>query len=110
MAEVTRWKELRIGLIGLAAIVLIVVGVLMFAQIGGIRGKKVTVYVAADATGGLMEGGEVYLSGKRVGTIESIVFRPPSTDTTERLLITAKVLERHMPLIRKDSPVQIGPL
>lgn len=110
MAEVTRWRELTIGLIGLAAIVLIVIGVLMFARIGGIRGEKVTVYVAADATGGLLEGGEVYLSGKRVGKIESITFRPPSTDTTERLLIRAAVLKRAMPLIRRDSPVQIAPL
>lgn len=110
MAQVTRWRELRIGLIGLAGMILIVLGVLLFAQIGGIRGKKVTVYVAADETGGLMEGGAVYLSGKRVGTIESIVFRPPSTDTTERLLITTAILEKAMPLIRRDSPVQIGPL
>lgn len=110
MAEVTRWRGLTIGLIGLAAILAIVVGVLMFAQIGGIRGKKVPLYVVADETGGLMEGGEVYLAGKRVGKIESITFRAPSTDTTERLLIKAAVLEDAMPLIRKDSPVQIGPL
>ncbi len=110
MAEVTRWRELTIGLIGLAAVVTIVLGVLTFAQIGGVRGKKVPLYVAADETGGLMEGGDVYLAGKRVGKIESITFRAPSTDTTERLLIKAAVLERTMPLIRKDSPVQIGPL
>jgi phospholipid/cholesterol/gamma-HCH transport system substrate-binding protein len=110
MAEVTRWRELRIGLIGLAAIVAAAAGVLMFAQVGGIRGKKVPLYVAADETGGLLEGGDVYLAGKRVGKIESIVFRPPSTDTTERLLIKTAVLRRALPLIRKDSPVQIGPL
>lgn len=110
MAEITRWRELTIGLIALASVAAILVGTLMFAEIGGVRGKKVTLYVAADATGGLMEGGGVYLSGKRVGTIESIEFRPPSTDTTERLLIKAVVLERAMPLIRKDSPVHIGPL
>lgn len=110
MAEETRWSDLTIGLIALASITAILAGILMFAEIGGVRGKKVTLYVAADATGGLMEGGEVYLAGKKVGTIESIVFRPPSTDTTERLLIEAAVLERAMPLIRKDSPVHIGPL
>lgn len=110
MAEVMRWRELTIGLIGLGAIVAIVIGVLMFAEVGGIRGKKVTLYVAADETGGLLEGSDVYLAGKRVGKVESIVFRPPSTDTTERLLIKAAVLERALPLIRRDSPVQIGPL
>ena len=109
MAEVIRWRELTIGLIGLGAVAAIVVGVMMFAQVGGIRGKKVTLYVAADETGGLLEGGDVYLAGKRVGKIESIVFRPPSTDTTERLLIKTAVLRRALPLIRKDSPVQIGP-
>lgn len=110
MAEVMRWRELTIGLIGLGAIVTIVLGVLMFAEVGGIRGKKVTLYVAADATGGLLEGSDVYLAGKRVGKVEKIVFRPPSTDTTERLLIEAAVLKRALPLIRRDSPVQIGPL
>ncbi|CAN5705032.1 hypothetical protein BH23GEM1_BH23GEM1_00410 [soil metagenome] len=110
MAEVMRWRELTIGLVGLAALAAIVAGVLMFAEIGGVRGKKVTLYVAADETGGLMEGGDVYLAGKKVGKVESIVFRPPSTDTTERLLIEAAILVRAMPLIREDSPVQIGPL
>lgn len=110
MAEVTRWRELTIGVAGLAAIVMIVAAVLVFADIGGVRGKKVTLYVAADETGGLMEGGDVYLAGKKVGKIESITFRSPSTDTTERLLIKASVLERSMVLIRRDSPVQIGPL
>lgn len=110
MAEVTRWRELTVGLVGLGVIVLIIAAVMMFAQVGGIRGKKVTLYVAADETGGLLEGGDVYLSGKKVGKIESITFRPPSTDTTERLLIEAAVLERALPLIRKDSPVHIGPL
>lgn len=110
MAEVIRWRELTIGLIGLGAVVAIVGGVLMFAEVGGIRGKKVTLYVAADETGGLLEGGDVYLAGKKVGKIESIVFRPPSTDTTERLLIKTAVLQRALPLIRRDSPVQIAPL
>lgn len=105
-----RWRELTIGLIALGAIVAIVVGVLLFAEVGGIRGEKVTLYVAADETGGLLEGSDVYLAGKRAGKVESIVFRPPSTDTTERLLIRAAVLRRAMPLIRRDSPVQIGPL
>lgn len=109
MAEVTRWRELTIGLAGLAAIAVVVAAVLMFAQVGGVRGKKVTLYVAADETGGLLEGGDVYLAGKRVGKIESITFRPPSTDTTERLLFKTAVLKRALPLIRKDSPVQIGP-
>ena len=110
MAEVTRWRELTVGLIGLAAIVITVVAVLKFAEIGGVRGKKVTLSVVADETGGLMEGGEVYLAGKKVGNIESVTFRPPSTDTTERILIEAAVLARAMPLIRRDSPVKIGPL
>jgi len=110
MAQVTRWRELTIGLVTLATMVAIVIGVLMFAEIGGVRGKKVTLYVAADQTGGLMEGGDVFLSGKKVGKIESVTFREPSTDTTERVLIEAAVLESAMPLIRKDSPVQIGPL
>lgn len=110
MAEVTRWRELTIGLVTLTALAAIVVGVLMFAEIGGVRGKKVTLYVAAYETGGLMEGGDVYLSGKKVGKIESVTFREPSTDTTERLLIKAAVLESALPLIRKDSPVLIGPL
>jgi len=110
MAEVTRWRDLTIGLLALGAIGAIVLGVLTFAEVGGIRGRKVTLYVAADETGGLLPGSDVYLSGKRVGKVESIVFRPPSTDTTERLLIRAAVLRRALPLIRKDSPVNIGPV
>ncbi|MGI8619124.1 MAG: MlaD family protein [Gemmatimonadaceae bacterium] len=110
MAQVTRWRELTIGLVGLGVVAAIIAVVMLFAQVGGVRGKKVTLFVAADETGGLLEGGDVYLSGKKVGKITSIAFRSPSTDTTERLLIETAVLERAMPLIRKDSPVHIGPL
>jgi phospholipid/cholesterol/gamma-HCH transport system substrate-binding protein len=107
MAEKHHWSELRTGIIAAAVIALIVTGVLLFARVGALHGKKVTLYVVTDGATGVLAGTEVWLSGRKVGLVKAISFRPPTVDTTERLLITTEFLEEALPNVRRDSYAQI---
>ncbi|HUR00265.1 MAG TPA: MlaD family protein [Gemmatimonadaceae bacterium] len=101
------WSELRLGVISAAAIVAIVVLTLLFARVGGVHGKKVTLWVVTDDATGILSGTEVWLAGRKTGLVKKIEFRPPSSDTMERLLIKLETLEKELPNIRKDSWAQI---
>jgi phospholipid/cholesterol/gamma-HCH transport system substrate-binding protein len=107
MAHEHTWSELRLGVISAVAIAAIVVLTLLFARVGGVHGKKVTLYVVTDDATGILSGTEVWLSGRKTGLVKKIEFRPPSVDTTQRLLIKLETLEKELPNIRKDSWAQI---
>jgi phospholipid/cholesterol/gamma-HCH transport system substrate-binding protein len=109
MPRKIRWTELRVGLIGAAAIALLVLAILMFAQVGALHGKKAPLYIAtADATG-VLKGTEIWLSGQKIGLVRDVRFRPSSADTSERVVIGAEILADRLPPIRRDSRAHIGP-
>lgn len=107
MAREHTWSELRLGVISAAAIVVIIVLTLLFARVGGIHGKKVTLYVVTDDATGILSGTEVWLAGQKTGLVKKIEFRPPSVDTTQRLLVKLEMLKSALPQIRTDSWAQI---
>ena len=107
MAREHNWNELRLGLISAAAIVVIIVLTLLFARVGGVHGKKVTLWVVTDDATGILSGTEVWLAGRKIGLVKKIEFRPPSVDTTQRLLVKLETLESALPNIRRDSWAQI---
>jgi hypothetical protein len=109
MAHQLHWRELRGGLIAVGVIVAIVVSVFAFARVGAIHGKKVTLYVVTDEAPDVLAGTEVWLAGERDGLVTDVSFRPPSTDTLERLLIRTEVLAKALPHVRRDSYAQIRP-
>jgi hypothetical protein len=109
MPRTIHWKDLRTGAIALGVVVASALVILVFARVGGVRGKKVTLYVRAASATGVLRGTEVRLAGKRVGLVEDIRFLPPSTDTTAKLLIETQVLEEWLPLLRGDTYAQIHP-
>ena len=90
-------------------IAVITILTLVFARIGGLHGKKVTLYAVTDEAAGVLPGTEVWLAGQQQGVVREISFRPPSTDTTERLLIRMDFLEKGLPQVRRDSYAQIRP-
>lgn len=109
MPRKIHWTELRVGLIGAAAIALLVLLILMFARVGALHGKKAPLYIlTADATG-VLKGTEIWLSGQKIGLVRDVRFRPSSADTSERLLIDAEILADRLPPIRRDSRAHIGP-
>jgi phospholipid/cholesterol/gamma-HCH transport system substrate-binding protein len=109
MPRKIHWTELRVGLVSAVAIALLVLAIMLFARVGALHGKKATLYVVtADATG-ILKGSEVWLSGQKIGLVSDVRFRPPSADTSERLLIEAEILADKLPPIRRDSRASIGP-
>lgn len=91
------------------AITVLTLAVLLFARVGALHGKKVTLYVVTDEAPGVLAGTEVWLAGKQQGIVKDVSFRPPTTDTLERLLITTEFLREGLPSARRDSYAQIRP-
>lgn len=93
----------------MAGVVGISLAVLAFARVGGVRGSKTTIHITAGSARGVLEGTEVLFSGKRIGTVNTIRFLPPETDTLARLVIEAEVLRSALSLLRRDSYAEIRP-
>jgi phospholipid/cholesterol/gamma-HCH transport system substrate-binding protein len=109
MPRQLHWSELRGGIISAAVIAVLIAATLLFARVGAIHGKKVTLYVVTHDATGVLAGTEVWLAGKKAGRVTDVSFRPPSSDTTERLLITTEFLADALPNVRRDSYAQIRP-
>ena len=107
MPHQLHWRELKGGIIAVVVLSLIILSILTFARVGALHGKKVTLYVITDEAPGVLSGTEVWVSGERDGQVTDITFRPPSTDTLERLLLKTEVLKKALPHIRRDSYAQI---
>ena len=88
---------------------MIVIAILLFARVGALHGKQVTLYVLSDEAPGVLQGTEVWLAGQKVGIVADVAFRPPATDTLERVLITTDFLEEALPNVRRDSYAHIRP-
>src|SRR6476660_4666694 len=109
MPRQLHWSELTAGMVAAAVITALVLVVLFFARVGALHGKKVTLYVVTDDASGVLAGTEVWLAGEKEGLVTDVTFRPPSTDTLERVLVITEVLEEAMPNVRRDSYAQIRP-
>jgi len=96
-------------MIAVAVIAVLTVVTLVFARVGGLHGKKVTLYIVTDAATGVLPGTEVWLSGQEAGLVKDISFRAPSTAMLERLIIRTEFLESALPSVRQDSYAQIRP-
>lgn len=107
MAPRVSWSSILPGLIALTAVLLIAAGILMFGGVGRIRGATIRLFVATNQARGVMRGTEVWIAGQKVGQVKDIAFRPPSTDTTSRLLIETRVRKRDAIQIRRDSRAEI---
>ena len=107
MPHQMHWRELKGGLIAVAVLAAIVVSVFAFARVGGLHGKKVTLYVVTDEAPGVLAGTEVWLAGEKDGLVTDVSFRPPGTDTLERLLIKTEFLQKSLINVRRDSYAQI---
>jgi len=103
MPRQLHWSELTGGIIATALIGVIIVAIFLFARLGAMHGKKVTLYVLTDDATGVLSGTEVWLGGMKAGLVKNVAFRPPSPDTLERLVIKTEVLLEGLPNVRRDS-------
>jgi hypothetical protein len=103
------WTELTGGIIATALIIGLIVVIFLFARVGALHGKKITLYVLTDDATGVLSGTEVWLGGKKEGLVKDVGFRPPSPDTLERIVIKTEVLQEALPNVRRDSYASIRP-
>jgi ABC-type transporter Mla subunit MlaD len=97
------------GIIAAAVIAAVTLAVLLFARVGGVHGKKVTLYVVTAEAPGILAGTEVWLAGQKEGVVKDVTFRPPTAPQSERVLITTEFLSEALPSVRRDSYAQIKP-
>jgi ABC-type transporter Mla subunit MlaD len=109
MPRQLHWRELTGGIIAAAAIAAVTLAVLLFARVGGLHGKKVTLYVVTAEAPGILAGTEVWLAGEKEGVVRDVSFQPPTAPELERVLITTEFLEEALPSVRRDSYAQIKP-
>jgi phospholipid/cholesterol/gamma-HCH transport system substrate-binding protein len=109
VARQLRWGELTAGIVAATVIVVLTLVVLLFARVGALHGKKVTLYIVTDGAPGILAGTEVWLAGEKEGVVTDITFRPPGSPPLERLLIKTDFLASALPSVRRDSYAQIRP-
>ncbi|HXI98182.1 MAG TPA: MlaD family protein [Gemmatimonadaceae bacterium] len=109
MARQLYWRELTGGIIAAAAIAAVTLAVLMFARVGGVHGKKVTLYVVTAEAPGILAGTEVWVAGQKEGVVKDVTFQPPTAPESERVVITTEFLKEALPSVRRDSYAQIKP-
>jgi MlaD protein len=107
MSHHLHWSELTAGIIAATVIGGVIVVTFLFARVGALHGKKVTLYVATDDAAGVISGTEVWLGGIKEGLVKGVSLRPPSADTLERVVITTEFLKDGLPNVRRDSYAQI---
>jgi hypothetical protein len=90
-------------------IAMLVLATLLYARVGGLHGKKVTLYVVTDDATGVLPGTEVWLGGKKEGVVSSVGFRATTTDTLERVILVTDFLTEALSSVRRDSYAQIRP-
>jgi MlaD protein len=109
MARETHWSDMKVGVIGAAALAVLVIFVLFFAKVGELHGDKVKLYVlTADATG-VMKGTDIWLAGQKIGQVQDVRFMPVTRDTSERILIESEILGDRLSAIRRDTRAEIKP-
>ncbi|HEX5581511.1 MAG TPA: MlaD family protein [Gemmatimonadaceae bacterium] len=101
-----RWRDLIPGVVAIALLAATAVAVLVYARVGALRGGTFDLVVVAGQAYDIERGTDVWLAGQRVGAVDEVTLRPPSADTTQRILVRLQVLERARPLLRHDSRVE----
>jgi hypothetical protein len=107
MARTVRWRNLIVGMIASAGVVITAFVILVYGRVGLLHGRKFTVYVLTDAARGVIRGTEVWLDGQKVGVVKGVTFRSPDNPQSERLVLALSILESARSRVRRDSKIQV---
>lgn len=89
------------------AVAAVALSILLFAEIGGVRGRTIAVYATLGDVRDIMPNTAVWLHGEQVGVVREVRFRSPATEANERVLVTMDLLDRARPFVRQDAVIQI---
>src|SRR5437660_4069768 len=101
------WRELVIGLVGIAALVAGALAVLLFMRVGQLHGDTFRLYALTGEARGVIRGSEVWLAGQKVGVVKDIAFMAPTSSASSRILIVMDVLSSARQGIRRNSTAQV---
>jgi phospholipid/cholesterol/gamma-HCH transport system substrate-binding protein len=102
------WSQLKLGLILIASLFLLAVGILRLGSNSGLFARSYTLYLHLENTFGLKIGSTVRLAGIQVGNVEDISF---STDPANpKVVIRMDISRKYEDRIRDDSTVSIRSL
>jgi phospholipid/cholesterol/gamma-HCH transport system substrate-binding protein len=106
-AAKVRWAQLRVGLLAMAALVIIFALVFYMTSSKSLFADDRRVYTYLDAAPGIAKGAPVRLNGILVGSVEKVEF---SGDTRPGRFVRVelKIFEQFLKLIPADSKVSIG--
>ncbi len=109
MTRAHNWRDVKGGILALAAVIGAALVVLVFARVGALHGRTIRLHAAvADATG-VLPGSDVWLAGQRVGLVTAVGFRTPSADSALRVLVTFDVLKTYEAQIARGARVAVRP-
>ena len=69
--------------------------------------SSIRVVALMDDAAALRPGSIVWVAGREVGEVESVVFRGARTDSTERIAVTLRIAREYASHIRRDSEARI---
>lgn len=101
--KVLSWRSVSGGIAAFVAIIVLLVVVLKYARTGALHGDKFRLYVTVPDATDLLRGSDVWLSGRRVGTVTAIEFAPASAPPEQRVVVVTEVLTSVRDQIRLDS-------
>jgi len=102
------WSELKVGVIIIAALVLLAIGILKLESRAGFFSKDYVLYMRLENTFGLKVGGTVRLAGLDVGNIADITF--PTDPADKQVIVKLSLQEKYQDRIREDSKASIRTL
>jgi hypothetical protein len=101
------WRSVLPGIVAIAVVLSIALGIIFFAGIGQLRGETIRLYVLVDQARGVLHGTEVWLAGQKIGVVNSVQFRPPTSDTGARVVIVTTVRKQDAQALRHDSHAEV---
>jgi ABC-type transporter Mla subunit MlaD len=104
-----RWSSLLPGVALCVGTVAAGAVVLVYGRVGAVHKRTIRIYLTTGQARGVIRGTDVWLDGLKVGAVRWLRFRPPETDTAQRLLIALDVIEDARTRIRRDARAAIRP-
>lgn len=103
------WEQVRVGLLILAALTLISVGVFLVGDTGHVFGERYRLVTLVRSASGLVPGAAVQLAGQTVGQVDDIHFISPEErpETGEPVAIWMAINTEVRDQIRTDSRAQV---
>jgi len=98
------WSELKLGIVGVAAISLATILVLAIGGEGGFFTERYPLKTRFDDVQGLKPGAVVRLNGKEIGTVTAVDFAGAAVEVSMEVITSVR------PLITTDSEATVGSL